>query len=348
MKCQRCGQASEDGEKCASCGLVYSVYEKEKQQRLGQVYSLINDGDLEGAKKLAQASGQDFPDKRGDFLLLLSNINRDISIVAKYEQAGKSFAMGDYNQTLLLLRNIKAFDQVLDGKVISLRRKAERIVEHEHLFSQAVNSFKAGRIAQARAFFTRVKDVVHQKEVAAYLQKIEAMQGELLRKAVDLLKNNQVELAGIRLRELLDMAPEMEKDIALYLTVVEQKQVIKSNLMALAAKAREEGRLVEAKALYTFLGWQWPDLLSRIRPYADEIGPRALLTLRDAEEQGLIHCDALELTLDQNGFFVGESSLVTTCQQPGCITPVEVNPEPLADSSSSPVDIDGESVADFQ
>ena len=123
-QCPQCHSASNEGHRCARCGLDFQEYEKEKQACIGRVYGLINSGELEAARELAEESGKKFPDSRADFLLLLSNINRDISIVHKLDLAREAFDQGDFEQVLLLLRNIKAFDQVLDGKVISLRRQA--------------------------------------------------------------------------------------------------------------------------------------------------------------------------------------------------------------------------------
>lgn len=347
MKCQRCVQPRKGGDSCPSCGLVFADYEHNKQQRIGEVYALMNEGDLEGAKKLAEQSGKDFPDTRGEFALLLSNINRDISIVFKFEQARRAFDQGDYPQVLLLLRNIKAFDQILDGKVISLRRKAERYSEHNHVFEEAVGAFRAGQLGKALELFGKIEGRSRESEVAEYLAQIDRLKGGLLKEAVKLLKNNQFELAGAKLKELLSIGPELADQVTPYLAMVEQKVKIRESLITCATRAREQGRFTEAKVLYAYLAWQWPDLSGRFEPYAQEIGARAQVNLSDAEQQGLVDCEKNGLKLDANGFCILDGSEGAPRQNVKKISVCVVNPEPLCDAPVQPVDIDGESVADF-
>ncbi|MCI5209068.1 MAG: hypothetical protein D3910_09805 [Candidatus Electrothrix sp. ATG2] len=105
--CPKCRQKT-DAEQCPSCDLVFAEYEQEKMQKTGEVYQLISAGELVAAKELAEKLSSEFPDSRTDFILLISNINRDLNIVGKYRQAQELFEQGDHEQTALLLRNIKA------------------------------------------------------------------------------------------------------------------------------------------------------------------------------------------------------------------------------------------------
>ena len=170
--CPKCNKKNEDVAVCQRCGINFDEYETTKQEKFIEIRVLLSENKFQEAKELAEKLPTEFPDNRTDFLLLLSNINRDISIVEKYKHAKKSYDDGDFTQTSLLLRNIKAFDQNLNEKVISLRRKVERYLQNEVNFTKAVELFFSGKYAEAKMLFNQIHGFGKQDEVAEYLEKI--------------------------------------------------------------------------------------------------------------------------------------------------------------------------------
>ena len=101
--CPKCRRQT-DSDRCDSCSIIFAEYEQNKTAQTAMVYKLISAGDLEKAKVLAHELAEKFPDSRSDFILLTSNINRDISIAEKYRQAKELYHQGDYREACLLLR----------------------------------------------------------------------------------------------------------------------------------------------------------------------------------------------------------------------------------------------------
>ncbi|MCW5200713.1 hypothetical protein VU07_02715, partial [Desulfobulbus sp. F4] len=134
--CPKCKRQSND-QQCDVCKIVFAEYEQRKRDQTGQVYKLISASELEKAKELAQRLSNEFPDSKGDFILLISNINRDLNIAGKYRQAQELLNKGEHGEALLILRNLKAFDPGLAEKVITLRRRAERQIGNSSKFEQA-------------------------------------------------------------------------------------------------------------------------------------------------------------------------------------------------------------------
>jgi tetratricopeptide (TPR) repeat protein len=349
VKCHRCGNSGSDPEQCESCGLVYREYEKAKQAAIGRVYSLISSGELEAARELARQSGKEFPDSRTDFVLLLSNIERDISIVAKYEKALLAFDRGEYDQVVLLLRNIKAFDQILDGKVISLRRKAERLNDLDPVFEEAVQCFDRGEYGRALQLFKKIDGCARRDEVDSYLIKIDELKNSLFKEAVALLRDNQLEGSRKKFEQLHSVVPEMAEQTAPYLAVIEKKNEIREKLLALAARARQDNRMVEARVIYSYLCWQWPDQRARIEPYLEALEPVYEIHLADSVDNGTLDCSGLGLELDRYGFFVSgkHPDKIRKSGELQSASGIGINPEPLADPLPPPADIDGEGIADF-
>ncbi len=350
--CPLCRKKS-SGLTCAFCGLTFAEYESRKQESIGRVYQLISTGDLEHAREMAEKLPMEFPDSKGDFLLLLSNINRDINIVERYHQALESCERGDFSQAVLLLRNIKAYDKGLDEKVIILRRKAERCDRYDADFRAAVELFDAGRIAEARALFTTITGYKDQEKVNDYLQQINDVKEDLMRSAVDCLKQNKFDGARRKFEKLYTIFPDAEHETEGYMAVISAKNKIWETLLSAARKAREDERLIEARVIYSFLGWQYPESLSTLAPYIEEVGAPAAISLTDFAQDNTIDFDALGLHLDGDGFIVsapgmrqaGETEQGTerkTGQRPVAISPV-----PSGDHGSNPVDLSGEEVADF-
>jgi len=351
--CPKCRKIGNSSIECDFCGTNFEEYERQKQESIGQVYQLISAGDLNGARKLAEKLPAEFPDSKGDFLLLLSNINRDISVVERYHQALESFDRGDFSEAVLLLRNIKAFDKVLDEKVISLRRKAERYGDHDTIFHQAVEKYNAGRFAAAKALFKGIDGYKFQEEVDDYLRKIDELKADLFRSAVELLNNNKFDSALAKLDELHGIFPEIGHETEGYVAIIAEKNEIKDRLLAVAGKALEEERFLESKVIFSFLGWQYPELQPTLTPYIEEVGSRARISLADFAGEGTVDFAALGLYVNSDGFF---ESACTETQSVGIghladqlidTAPVAINPEPIADLASEAVDIDGEDVADF-
>jgi hypothetical protein len=349
--CPKCRTRS-SSTACDSCGTVFAEYERDKQESIARVYQLISTGDLEHAREIAEKLPMEFPDSKGDFLLLLSNINRDINVVERYQQALESFGRGDFSEAVLLLRNIKAFDKGLDEKVISLRRKAERYGKHGQIFLEAVEKFEGGRFGEARALLKRIDGYIDQEKVDEYLQAIDDIKKDSLRAAVVCLQKNQFESAFGKLEMLRANFPEMRHETEEYLTIVSQKNEIRERLLFAARKAREEERYVEAKVIYSFLGWQYPESRASLAPYIEELGSRAVTSLADLAGDEAVDFAALGLQLDHDGFFISGFTATETAGSPHGgegmrVASVAINPVPSGDPGSKPVDLDGDEVADF-
>lgn len=355
--CPKCKKPSDNADECDNCGTVFADYEKNKQQGLGQVYGLISEGKLEDARELAQRLAKEFPDSMGNFLLLLSNINRDISIVKRYDQAQECFDQRDYNQVALLLRNIKAFDRFLDEKVISLRKKAEHCIAHDQIFNDAVAQYNEGEFATAMALFKELDGYADKEAVEGYLQKLEGKKDDLLHKAKDCLEKNLFDLALVRFDELHTVYPETRQETEEYLFIITRKKEITDALLAVADKAREERRFLEANVIYSYLVWQNPELEPHLTPYIDNIieetGSRAIINLADCERKKMVDFAALGIKVDSNGFLEPlatdqqEEDATKNGQEAHAITSVAINPVPFADTESEPVDLEEEEVADF-
>ncbi len=348
--CPKCRKKSSSTVQCEACGLIFEEYERQKQQSLGQVYQLVSRGDLDGAKTLAEQLPGEFPDSQSDFLILLSNINRDINVTSRYQQALESFERGDCSETVLLLRNIKAFSSLLDEKVISLRRKAERYADHDALFEQAVEKYERGRFAAAAALFGKIEGHSRQDEINGYLQQLEERKNDLLRQAVNLLKNNTFDLAREKFEELREAFPDAGAEIESYLTIISRRNEIKEQVLAAGHEALQAERYLEARVIFSFLNRQFPELQPSLAPHVEEIGSRAVIALVDIAEQESIDFASLGLRVEDYCLFAPDAVAAPaggSCRVGSVPAPVEINPEPLADPVNEPVDIDGEEVADF-
>lgn len=350
--CPKCRTKSAGSLACDSCGLVFAEYQQDKQESIGKVFQLISSGQLEEAKEIAQTLVARFPDSTADFVLLLSNINRDINITEKFNQALTLFEQGDFSQTGLLLRNIKAFDKGLDEKIISLRKKAERFGDHANIFSQAVDKFAAGRFDKARALFETIDGYKQQALVNEYLQKIDDTKTDLFRQAVDCLHKNLFESAADNFARLQAMFPEMEPSVSAYMDILTRKNEIKENLLAAAEQAKQENRFLDAKVIYFFLGWQYPEFRPRLAPYLEEISSRAVTSLADYEGSETVDLAALGLQLDSDGLFTpaagtGNRSSKHHKKQSAPTGSVTASPDPAADTPDLPVDLDSHQAADF-
>ncbi len=350
--CPKCRAKSASSLDCEACGLVFAKYQQDKQESIGKVFQLISSGRLEEAKTIAQTLAGRFPDSTADFVLLLSNINRDINITEKYKQSLSLFEQGDFEQTGLLLRNIKAFDKVLDEKIISLRKKAERFGDHDNIFNQAVEKFNAGRFDQARTLLETIDGYRQQALVNEYLQKIDDTKTDLFRKAVDCLHKNLFESASDNFAQLHAQFPDMEPATREYTAILARKNEIKENLLAAAEQAKQDDRFFEAKVLYSFLGWQHPEFRTRLAPYLEEISSQAVTSLADYSDSKTIDFATLGLHIDSDGFFkpaagTGNSTGNHLENQSTPTGSVAASPDPAADIPDQPVDLDSHQAADF-
>lgn len=351
--CPKCRKKTES-DRCDSCNIVFADYAQEKMEKTGQVYKLISAGKLQEAKELAEKLSLEFPDGRGDFALLISNINRDLNITGKYQHAKELFKQGDYTQTALLLRNIKAFDPGLEEKVISLRRKAERHKEYADKFEQAVELFDKKQYGAAKTLFLEVQGHQRQGEIEDYLSRLDGVRGELIDEVVAFLSENNFNVAQEKFNEVLAVFPDAEREHAEIAGVLTQKNKINARLLAAAHKAREEGRFIEAKVIYSFLGWQSRELQAQLLPYVDEIGSKAVISLADCAQADIINVTDLGIQVRKDGFLDAVSATRQgAAQHTGTgahlikIDPVHITPEPLADMPCEPVHIDGQEIADF-
>jgi len=351
--CPKCRQKS-DAEQCPSCNLVFADYEQEKMQKTGEVYQLISAGELLKAKDLAEEFSSEFPDSRTDFILLISNINRDINIAEKYKQAQKLFEQGEYEQTALLLRNIKAFDPGLEEKVIALRQKAKQQGEYGERFKKAVVLFDNKRYGEARAAFLNLRE--NNKDngnIANYIKKLDRIRGELIDGVVESLGENSFQLAQERFNKMLAIFPDTEEEYSAIATVLKYRKEINSKILEAAETARKKGRLLEAKVMYTFLYWQNHELYPQLRPYIREIGDDALVSLADCAQYNIIDLNDTGLLVKEDGFLqrVVTEQQLTDKRYVGegyaPITPVDICTEPLTDPLYELVNIDGLEIADF-
>jgi tetratricopeptide (TPR) repeat protein len=342
--CPKCKRRTGD-ERCDNCQLVFAEYEQRKQEETAQVYKLISSGELEQAKDLAQTLSNEFPDSKGDFILLISNINRDLNIAGKYRQAQKLFDQGDYEDTALLLRNLKAFDPGLSEKLIALRRQAQRRSGDSSKFEQAAELFAKQDYDAARKLLRQLKGGRQQQDAEELLAKIEAVKEALLREAVDSAGGNFFNAARERLETLIRQFPEARQEQAALLALLDKRRMISEKLAAAAAKAKQEKRLLEAKVLYSFLICQDPDLRPSLLPKLEEIGPQPAVSLAEGAPEELTGLADLGIMADSQGLL--HVLAKETSGQTVSIAPVLAVFSSPADQPSQPVDIDGEEVADF-
>lgn len=353
--CPKCGNKSEDPVACSQCGLTFAEYERAKLKKLGEVRSLLAESRYQEAKQVAEKLPAQFPDNRTDFVLLLSNINRDISIVEKCELAQKAYDEGDYAQARLLLRNIKAFDSTLNERVVSLRRKAERPLHDSEQFSRAVDAYTLGNYPAAKELFKEIRSSGRQEEIAEYLRKIDARSREVLSEAIDCINTGQFGLAETRFADLQKTYPDLQAEIAGYLGLLARRAEIKERIMAAANSAREGQRLVEAKILYGYLGQQFPEFLPEVQARLQEIGPQTVISLADLQELGTV--DLAALGIESGGRPAQEAERETDLDddiprdRPAAeitaIAAVTVNQPAAADEFTPPVEIDVEEIPDF-
>ena len=358
--CPKCNKKSENEIECQHCSLNFDEYETAKQEKLIRVRVLLSENKYTEAKELAEKLPGWFPDNRTEFLLLLSNINRDISIVDKYEQAKQSYDEGNFDQVALLLRNIKAFDHNLNEKVISLRRRVERNLQSIDNFNKAVEAFDQGEYAKAKSLFKQIHGSEKKEEVSGYLERIGAVTGALLEEAVQCIKKKQFDVAHEKFVALQSEFPDMEQEVEGYFAILNKRIEIKNNIFSAAKQAKNEKRLLESKILYSFLGLQFPEFLSQVQPRIKEIGKETVVSLSDLEESSLI--GLFGLGLDGSGgegqgrYNAGDSkeSVAADIIQPDVdkdgnedIPAVPSNRESAADTVPPTLEVDEEGAADF-
>jgi tetratricopeptide (TPR) repeat protein len=342
--CPKCKRRTGD-ERCDNCQLVFAEYEQKKQEETAQVYKLISSGELEQAKDLARNLSNEFPDSRSDFILLISNINRDLNIAGKYRQAKELLDQGEHENAAMLLRNLKAFDPGLSEKVLTLRRRAQRRTDDSSKFEQAEELFAKQDYDAARKLLRQLRGGKQQEDAEELLAKIDAVKEGLLREAVDSVGSNFFNAAREHLEVLIRQFPEVKQEQAALLALLDKRRKISEKLAAAAAKAKQEKRYLEAKVLYSFLICQDPDLRPSLLPQLEEIGPQPAVSLADGAAKEL---DALaDLGLAANNQGLLHVLVKETSGQTVSIAPVlAVFPSP-ADQPSQSVNIDGEEVADF-
>jgi len=341
--CPKCNTKSEDLIVCTSCGLNFEEYEVAKQEKLGDIRTLLSEGKYVEAKQIAEKLPVQFPDNKTDFVLLLSNINRDISIVEKSNMAYAAYKEGDYKQAAFLLRNIKAFNPALNEKVIGLRRKAERQLQAEETFRSAVAAFDDRKFARAKQLFLEVHGAEHRDEISEYLQKTEQAIREILDEAIGHIRNRQYKIAENTFTKLKKDFPDLSGEIDDYLALLARRIEIKNNIIAAARAAQQDERLLESKVLYSFLGQQFPEFYPLVQPHLEEIGTQAVTSLAETENSGKIDFAFLGLS----DTFAGTHTTGTAPEDINTIMPAEPNLPSKPDIACSPVVIDVEGVADF-
>jgi tetratricopeptide (TPR) repeat protein len=350
--CPKCRAQGDGGHSCPGCGINFAEYEQQKQQDIAAVYALIGGGEFNESKKKAEQLMIDFPDGKGEFILLLSNINRDINIQEKYNQASLLFKQGKFDDVALVLRNIRAFDPTLEEKIISLRKKAARHTEHDDMFSVAVEKFTAGRFAKSKKLFQAIHDPDKQQQIQPYLQKIQHKQDELLRQAAQCLQDNLYDAALNSFSKLHSEFPETVETTREIMALLEKKQKIKEELLTAAQEAKEAGRGMEAKALYSFISWQYPEFRPRMDSHLDDTLSQIIVSLADIADKETTHFARLGLQLDDHGLFTAKNNeeqagMKRATDQTGLFIPLQESPDPKPDTPSKPVNLADQQVSDF-
>jgi len=346
--CPKCKRQSND-ERCDACNLVFAEYEWRKREETGQIYRLISAGELEQAKELALRLSNEFPDSKGDFILLISNINRDLSIAGKYRQAQALFSKGDYSEAVLLLRNIKAFDPGLSEKIITLRRKAERHIGSSSKFEQAAALFEQKQYVAARTLLQQISSDDRQKQAAdSCLAKIEEIKRGRIQEALACLADSLYLAAQEKLTALRGEFPETAQELAPLFTLLAKRKEISGQIAAAARKAKAEKRYLEAKALYAFLIWQDQELRPTLLPHLEEIDSRTVISLADCPPEDIADWADLGLQVTAEGLLKPSAPAGGKghAEAEG-IEPVLISLPPHPDAPSLPVHIDGQEVADF-
>ncbi len=344
--CPKCKRRTGD-EQCDTCEIVFAEYEQRKQEQTAQVYKLISSGELEQAKTLAQKLSDEFPDSKGDFILLISNINRDLNIAGKYLQAQELFKQGEHESVALLLRNLKAFDPGLSDKVISLRRRAQQRSDDDSKLEQASKLFAHQDYDAARKLLLPLKGGKYQRTADELLSRIEEIKGALLREVVDSVGSNFFNAARERLEILTKQFPEVQQEQAALFALLEKRRKISEKLAEAAAKAKQEKRYLEAKVLYSFLICQDPDLRPSLLASLEEMGAQPAVSLADGAQQELTVLAELGIMADNRGLLKLLPQEALNSEQLTSIAPVLAISASLTDYPSQPVDINGEEVADF-
>ena len=351
--CPKCRQKT-DAEQCPSCNLVFAAYEQEKMRKTGEVYQLISAGELLKAKELAEKLSSQFPESRTDFILLTSNINRDLNITEKYQQAQELFDKGEYEQITLMLRNIKAFDPGLDEKVIALRQKVKQQGEYSERFRKAADLYEKKWYGEAKKAFLNLQKIRPDDEKVTHsLQKIERIRRSLFDEVIESLGDNCFQLAQERFSKLVAIFPDAEEEYAVITKTLNHKKEINGQILDAAEVARKKGRLLEAKVLYTFLYLQNHELHPQLRPYIREIGDQALVSLAECAQYNLIDLNETGLQVKEDGLLervITERQITDklyTGERYVPLTPVDICTEPLADPLCELVNIDGLEIADF-
>ena len=344
--CPKCRRQCDDTQ-CSTCTIVFAEYERQKREQTGQVYRLISAGELEKAKELAQSLSNEFPDSKGDFILLISNINRDLNIAGKYLQAQELFNKGSCNEAISLLRNLKAFDPGLAEKILTLRRRAERNIGNSSKFEQAAALFEQRQYGAAKALLLQISgDNRSKDEAQKLLAAIEEIKAGLLREITDCFSRSLFNAARERLANLISIFPEAEQEQAALVILLERRKEISTKLTAAAQKAKEEKRFLEAKVLYAFLIWQDQELRATLQPQLEALGAAPMINLADCGHDELSAWRAAGLQVTEEGFLklksAGQSSKADVK-----IAPVLISLPSLPDAICAPMNIDGETIQDF-
>lgn len=218
------------------------------------MYQLISAGELLKAKELAEKLSSEFPDSRTDFILLISNINRDLNIAEKYRQAKEFFDKGEHKQTALLLRNIKAFDPGLEEKVIALRQKAKQEGEYSGRFQKAVDLYEKRWYGEARIAFLKLqKHHPDDENITNYIQKIDRIKKSLLDEVIEILGENSFQLAQERFSKLVAIFPDAEEEYAAITKTLNHKKEINSQILDAASCAKKRTTLRGQGVVYLSL-----------------------------------------------------------------------------------------------
>ena len=351
--CPKCRQQT-DEKQCPSCDLIFAEYEQDKMRKTGEVYQLISGGELLQARKLAEQLSSEFPDSRTDFILLISNINRDINIAEKYRQAKELLKQGEHEQAGLLLRNIKAFDPGLEEKIIALRRKAKEHDKYLEQVKKAADLFKEEWYGEAWTAFLKLRKR-HQddEKITGYLTKLRAIRQGLIDEVVELLGENNFQQAQEKFNTILAVFPDAEEEYATVANILKQKKEINNSILEAAETARKKGRLLDAKVMYAFLYWQNQELHPYLRPYIREIGDDALVSLADCADYSLINFEEAGLQATKDGFLKQGATRQESTDEHSIgdgsafLSAVNICPEPLADPLCELVNLEGLEIADF-
>lgn len=256
--------------------------------------------------------------------------NRRIAeIEAKMHEGKLEAAKSLCKQLLLYYPERSAEDHSLFDKITT---EINRPFINDRLLAEGRYALKDGNIESAKECSSKITEY----DKANILKKeIEAFKSGSLKEAITLVRNKKFDSAEKKFSDLTAKFPEAKEEAKGYISFLDERNKLKNDLLAAASNAKNEGRLIDSKVLFFFLGMQFPEILSAIRPAIQEIGTDAMICLADLDKNGIIDFAGLGIDANHNGIIDIVSAAIDT------------NKDGLADMLAGIVDVNHDGVADI-